>query len=226
MNNERILIVEDEKIIAIDLQRRLERFGYSVVGMAGEGEAAVSLALELSPDIILMDIMLAGKMDGIEAAKAIKAAKDIPFIFLTAYTDEKTLERAKEVEPYGYILKPFKERELYTTIDIALYKHDIERKLTRQERLFSAILHSINDGIIATDMDLNVQFMNPVAEDITGFKEAAARGKNLSQFMSLNDTKTQKDLLVNMTQVGEKPVFFNDVSIKNALGQKIGRAHV
>ena len=221
MNNERILIVEDEKIIAIDLQRRLERFGYSVVGMAGEGEAAVSLALELSPDIILMDIMLAGKMDGIEAAKAIKAAKDIPFIFLTAYTDEKTLERAKEVEPYGYILKPFKERELYTTIDIALYKHDIERKLTRQERLFSAILHSINDGIIATDMDLNVQFMNPVAEDITGFKEAAARGKNLSQFMSLNDTKTQKDLLVNMTQVGEKPVFFNDVSIKNALGQSL-----
>ena len=221
MNNERILIVEDEKIIAIDLQRRLERFGYSVVGMAGEGEAAVSLALELSPDIILMDIMLAGKMDGIEAAKAIKAAKDIPFIFLTAYTDEKTLERAKEVEPYGYILKPFKERELYTTIDIALYKHDIERKLTRQERLFSAILHSINDGIIATDMDLNVQFMNPVAEDITGFKEAAARGKNLSQFMSLNDTKTQKDLLVNITQVGEKPVFFNDVSIKNALGQSL-----
>ncbi|MFH2114371.1 MAG: EAL domain-containing protein [Spirochaetota bacterium] len=221
MNNERILIVEDEKIIAIDLQRRLERFGYSVVGMAGEGEAAVSLALELQPDIVLMDIMLAGKMDGIEAAKAIKAAKDIPFIFLTAYTDEKTLERAKEVEPYGYILKPFKERELYTTIDIALYKHDIERKLTRQERLFSAILHSINDGIIATDMDLNVQFMNPVAEDITGFKEAAARARNISQFMTLNDTKDQKDLLANITQVGDRPVFFNDVSIKNALGQSL-----
>ena len=221
MNNERILIVEDEKIIAIDLQRRLERFGYSVVGMAGEGETAVSLALELLPDIILMDIMLAGKMDGIEAAKAIKAAKDIPFIFLTAYTDEKTLERAKEVEPYGYILKPFKERELYTTIDIALYKHDIERKLTRQERLFSAILHSINDGIIATDMDLKVQFMNPVAEDITGFKEAAARAKNLSQFMALSDTKNQKDLLANITQVGDRPVFFNDVSIKNALGQSL-----
>jgi diguanylate cyclase (GGDEF)-like protein/PAS domain S-box-containing protein len=221
MNNERILIVEDEKIIAIDLQRRLERFGYSVVGMAGEGEVAVSLALELQPDIILMDIMLAGKMDGIEAAMAIKAAQDIPFIFLTAYTDEKTLERAKEVEPYGYILKPFKERELYTTIDIALYKHDIERKLTRQERLFSAILHSINDGIIATDMDLNVQFMNPVAEDITGFKEAAARARNLSQFMALNDTKNNKDLLANITQVGDRPVFFNDVSIKNALGQSL-----
>lgn len=160
MNNERILIVEDEKIIAIDLQRRLERFGYSVVGMASEGNEAVALALELEPDIILMDIMLAGDVDGVAAAKAINDVKDIPFIFLTAYTDEKTLERAKTVQPYGYILKPFKERELYTTIDIALYKHVMARKLTKQERLFSAILQSINDGIIATDMDLNVNFMN------------------------------------------------------------------
>jgi CheY-like chemotaxis protein len=199
MNNERILIVEDEKIIAIDLQRRLERFGYTVVGMAGDGESAVSMALELVPDIILMDIMLAGKMDGIEAAKAIKASKDIPFIFLTAFTDERTLERAKEAEPYGYILKPFKERELYTTIDIALYKHGMEGKLTRQERLFSAILHSINDGIIATDIDLTIQFMNPVAEDISGFKEGAARGKNISQFLTLADSKTQKDLLSGVT---------------------------
>jgi diguanylate cyclase (GGDEF)-like protein/PAS domain S-box-containing protein len=221
MNNERILIVEDEKIIAIDLQRRLERFGYTVVGMVGEGENAVSLALELQPDIILMDIMLAGKMDGIDAAKTIKTSQDIPFIFLTAYTDEKTLERAKEVEPYGYILKPFKERELYTTIDIALYKHGIEQKLTRQERLFSAILHSINDGIIATDMDLNVQFMNPVAEDITGFKESAARGRNITQFIALHDTKTKLDILANVSQLGERSVFFNDVTIKNVMGQSI-----
>ncbi len=221
MNNERILIVEDEKIIAIDLQRRLERFGYQVVGLAGEGEVAVSMALELVPDIILMDIMLAGKMDGIEAARAIKAVKDIPFIFLTASTDEKTLERAKEVEPYGYILKPFKERELYTTIDIALYKHSIEGRLTRQERLFSAILHSINDGIIATDVDLNVQFMNPVAEDITGFREAAAQGRNISLFLALIDPKTQKDMLSTAAQIGDKPVFFGDVTVRNALGQSL-----
>ncbi len=221
MNNERILIVEDEKIIAIDLQRRLERFGYSVVGMAGDGETAISMAIELVPDIILMDIMLGGKMDGIDAAMAIKASKDIPFIFLTAFTDERTLERAKEAEPYGYILKPFKERELYTTIDIALYKHAMEGKLTRQERLFSAILHSINDGIIATDIDLNIQFMNPVAEDISGFKEGAARGKNISQFLTLADPKTQKDLLSNATQMGDQPLFFNEVTVRNALGQSL-----
>ncbi len=221
MNNERILIVEDEKIIAIDLQRRLERFGYVVVGMAGDGATAVKLAKELRPDIILMDIMLVGPMDGIDAAGIIKSHQDTPFIFLTAYTDEKTLERAKAVEPYGYILKPFKERELYTTIDIALYKHRIEGKLTKQERLFSAILHSINDGIIATDMDLNIQFMNPIAETITGFKEDTARGKNISQFLVLVDPKTQLDLLSYTARIDDRPVFIQDVTVRNALGQSL-----
>lgn len=221
MNNERLLIVEDEKIIAIDLQRRLERFGYLVVGMAGEGEEAVRLALELNPDLILMDIMLAGAMDGIEAASQIKQARNIPFIFLTAYTDEKTLERAKEVEPYGYILKPFKERELYTTIDIALYKHQIEGQLTKQERLFSAILHSVNDGIIAIDRDLNVQFMNPVAEEIVGFSEETARGKNISQFLVLNDPKTQQDLLTHTARIADKPLFIQDVALRTAQGQSL-----
>ncbi len=221
MNNERILIVEDEKIIAIDLQRRLERFGYSVVGMAGEGNEAVKMALELEPDIVLMDIMLSGAMDGVEAARTIKAAKDIPFIFLTAYTDEKTLERAKETQPYGYILKPFKERELYTTIDIALYKHEMARKLTKQERLFSAILQSINDGIIAVDMDLNVQFMNQIAEDITGTREADVQGKNVTRYLNLTESATKQDILTNMVSVGVRSTFFNDITLKNAMGQTL-----
>lgn len=221
MNNERIMIVEDEKIIAIDLQRRLERFGYQVVGMAGEGSEAVRMALELEPDIVLMDIMLAGEMDGVEAARTIREVKDIPFIFLTAYTDEKTIERAKEVQPYGYILKPFKERELYTTIDIALYKHDMARKLTRQERLFSAILQSINDGIIAVDMDLNLQFMNRVAEEITGIRELDVRGKNITTYLTLTEATTKRDILASFSGVGDKPTYFNDVSLHNQLGQTL-----
>ena len=184
------MIVEDEKIIALDLQRRLERFGYSVIGMASDGAEAIALARERSPDIILMDIMLAGSMDGIEAAKQIRAQLAIPVIFLTAYTDEKTLERAKEVEPFGYILKPFKERELYTTIDIALYKNSIDKKLRKQERLFSAILHSINDGIIATDTEMAVGFMNKVAEGITGWTEAAAKGRHAAGILSILDQRT------------------------------------
>ena len=222
MNNENILIVEDEKIIALDLQRRLERFGYSVVGMASDGAEAIALAKERSPDIILMDIMLAGGMDGIEAAKHIRAQLGIPVIFLTAYTDEKTLERAKEVEPFGYILKPFKERELYTTIDIALYKHSIDKKLHKQERLFSAILHSINDGIIATDIDMAVGFMNKVAESITGWSEAAAKGRHAAAILSIQDQRTNRELLGGVPlNVDGKPFFFKEAVIKNAIGQTL-----
>jgi diguanylate cyclase (GGDEF)-like protein/PAS domain S-box-containing protein len=222
MNNEKILIVEDEKIIALDLQRRLERFGYSVVGMASDGVEAIALARVRLPDIVLMDIMLAGSMDGIEAAKQIRAQLDIPIIFITAYTDEKTLERAKEVEPFGYILKPFKERELYTTIDIALYKNNIDKKLHKQERLFSAILHSINDGIIATDIDMAVSFMNKVAESITGWSEAAAKGRHAAGILSILDQRTQRVLLANLPpNLDEKPYFFNEAVIKNAVGQTL-----
>ena len=222
MNNEKILIVEDEKIIALDLQRRLERFGYTVVGMASEGEAAVELARQAEPDIVLMDILLAGGMDGIEAAGIIHWQMGLPVIFLTAFADEKTLERAKEVEPYGYILKPLKERELYTTIDIALYKNGIERKLRKQERLFSAILQSINDGIVATDMNLNIQFMNNVAEDITGYKEEAVKGAAATRILSLYDPRKQKDLLGSgMPLVNEHPYFFHEISIRNTFNQNI-----
>jgi diguanylate cyclase (GGDEF)-like protein/PAS domain S-box-containing protein len=222
MNNENILIVEDEKIIALDLQRRLERFGYSVVGMASDGQEAISLARERRPDIILMDIMLAGSMDGIEAAKQIRAQLGIPIIFLTAYTDEKTLERAKEVEPFGYILKPFKERELYTTIDIALYKNTIDKKLHQQERLFSAILHSISDGIIATDQDMAVSFMNGVAEGITGWTEAAAKGRHIAAVLSLKEQRAQREIFAGSPpDVGEKPFFFNEAIVKGTTGRSL-----
>jgi diguanylate cyclase (GGDEF)-like protein/PAS domain S-box-containing protein len=222
MNNESILIVEDEKIIALDLQRRLERFGFSVVGMAASGSEAIDLARDREPDIILMDIRLEGEMDGIEASKRIRAQFAIPVIFLTAYTDEKTLERAKEVEPFGYILKPFKERELYTTIDIALYKHSIDKKLRKQERLFSAMLHSINDAIVATGTDMTVSFMNSVAEEISGWSESSAKGKPLGSVISILDLRTQKELLAEWTPgADEKPFFFSEALVKNAQGRSI-----
>lgn len=223
MNNEKIVIVEDEKIIALDLQRRLERFGYQVVGMASDGPEAIAAAEDREPDIILMDIMLTPTrdgiaMDGIEAARVIKSRFGIPVIFLTAYTDEKTLERAKEVEPFGYILKPFKERELYTTIDIALYKNSIDKKLRKQERLFSAILHSINDAIISTDMNLVLSFMNPAAEAIAGCSEAEARGRPVSELLKVTDKRFSQDFLAQPVE-GDKAFFFNDTLIKNAQGQ-------
>lgn len=218
MENERILIVEDEKIIALDLQRRLERFGYTVCESAADGEEAVRKARSARPDIILMDIMLSGAVDGIEAAKAIKRELQLPVIFLTAYADEKTLERAKEAEPFGYILKPFKERELYSTIDIALYKHKVDKRLKKQERLFSAILHSVSDGIVATGTGMEILFMNAVAENMSGWTEDEARGRRAHSVLSLIDSRTLAPVVAESQPDVGHPVFFRDAIMKNRSG--------
>jgi diguanylate cyclase (GGDEF)-like protein/PAS domain S-box-containing protein len=225
MSKERILIVEDEKIISLDLQRRLEKFDYDVVGLCTTGQEAIDKAAELNPDIILMDIMLAGgDIDGIDAAKIVKDRNQIPVIFLTAYADEKTLNRAKEAEPFGYILKPFKEKELYTTIDIAIYKYQVDKTLKRQERRFSAILHSIADGIIATDNQRNVEFMNPVAESITGLQETEAKTKHIASVIKIYDENTKNEIIlpdIDVENPQQGTFFFKEAVIKNKNGETI-----
>ncbi|MCP4608053.1 MAG: response regulator, partial [Planctomycetes bacterium] len=121
MANTRILVVEDEGIVAIDLQNRLERLGYDIPVVVSSGEQAIQQAADIRPDLILMDIMLEGEMDGVAAAEQIRPRFDIPVIYLTAFSDADTLQRAKITEPFGYILKPFEIRELHTTIEMALY---------------------------------------------------------------------------------------------------------
>ncbi len=114
MSNPRILVVEDEGIIAKDIQNTLNRSGYSAIAVVSSGEEAIKKAMEAYPDLVLMDIVLEGNMDGVKAAEHIRDRFDIPVVYLTAYSDDKTLQRAKITEPFGYILKPFQERELYT----------------------------------------------------------------------------------------------------------------
>ena len=126
-----ILIVEDESIIAMELSARLQKLGYNVVGIAQNGLEAIAKTDELQPDLVLMDIYLKGEMDGVEATTTIKEKFAIPVIYLTANTDEQTFQRAKVTEPYGYLLKPFEERELHTAIEIALYRATAERKLAQ-----------------------------------------------------------------------------------------------
>lgn len=128
-----VLVVEDESIVSKDIQHSLTKLGYNVVGAASNGEKAISLAKSENPDIVLMDIMLKGDMNGIEAASTIREDYKVPVIFLTAYADEATLAKAKVTEPYGYIIKPFKEIDLHTSIEMALYKHGRE-KVVEQER--------------------------------------------------------------------------------------------
>ncbi len=156
----KILIVEDEQIVAMELKCRLIDLGYSVCDSVATVEAAISKSNEMLPDIILMDINIKGKFDGIEAAKKIKNQLKIPIILLTAFTDNKALERAKVVEPYGYIVKPFEERELHTAIEIAVYKYNMERKLKENEQKLTTILKSIDDAVLAIDSFGKINFSN------------------------------------------------------------------
>ncbi len=129
MKTSRLLIVEDEYIIAMNISQTLKRQGYEPLAIVSTGKEAISKAEEYHPDLILMDINLKGEMDGIEAADCIHKRLDIPIVFLTAFSDTKTLERAKETAPFGYILKPFEERELFIVVEMALHKHQLEREL-------------------------------------------------------------------------------------------------
>lgn len=134
-----ILVVEDESIVRKDIERSLTKLGYNVVAQADNGEKAIELAQQHRPEIALMDIMLKGNMTGIEAAGKIKEIIDIPVIFLTAYADEATLAKAKITEPHGYILKPFKEIDLHTTIEMALHKHKKELELKVENDLLKSL---------------------------------------------------------------------------------------
>jgi PAS domain S-box-containing protein len=192
MSNSRILIVEDEGIIAKDIQSTLNRLGYSVIGIASSGEEAIKKAMEIHPDIVLMDIVLEGAMDGVEAAEYIHDHFDIPVVYLTAYSDDTTLQRAKITEPFGYILKPFHEKELYTTIEMALYKHTMQSKLKESEQWLATTLKSIGDAVIATDTGKLITFMNPVAEALTGWKQEEAIGKPLKNVFKVINGKTGK----------------------------------
>ncbi len=153
MKRPTILVVEDEGIVALELQNRLDSMGYQVVGLAASGEVAIEKAITLQPDLVLMDIRLKGNLDGISAAEQIRRSLDIPIIFLTAYADQHTLQRAKVSAPYGYVLKPFEERELQIAVEIALYKHRTEAELAKVQRLealgilVGGIAHQFNNSL-------------------------------------------------------------------------------
>jgi DNA-binding LytR/AlgR family response regulator len=142
MAQTRVLVVEDESIVSKDIQLSLKKLGYEVAGSAATGERAVALAVETKPDIILMDIMLKGDMNGIEAAGMIREKTGTPVIFLTAYADESTLNKAKVTQPYGYIIKPFKEIDIHTSIEMAMYKHKKEQEIIRERDKFYSIAES------------------------------------------------------------------------------------
>ncbi len=189
-----ILVVEDERIIALNLKENLESLGYVVVGIAASGEKAVEKATEFHPDLVLMDIRLQGNMDGIEAAQQIWDNFSIPVIYVTGHSDKSTLERAKVTAPFGYILKPVKEQELQVSIETALQRYE-------REQLLSAILKGMGDGVMVVNPQGHIQFLNKVAEYLTGWRLSEARDREWTEVFHIVDEQTQQPIESPITAV-------------------------
>ncbi|MDY7030321.1 MAG: diguanylate cyclase [Thermodesulfobacteriota bacterium] len=176
MTHKKILIVEDEWIIANDMKKTVEDMGYSVISVVMTGEEAIEKAEDEKPDLVLMDIVLKGKIDGIEAANEIHSRLNIPVLYLTAYTDEKILSRAKITEPYGYIVKPFQPRELYSNIHMALYKHQMEMKLREREEKYRSLVTNIPEVPWTRDDHGNIYFISQNVQKILGYTPEEVHG--------------------------------------------------
>ena len=181
-----LLVVEDEAIVAMDLREQLLELGYLVCGIASNANRAIELARQHRPDLVLMDIVIKGDRDGVETAEVISRSLHIPVVFLSAYSDASTVERAAKTAPYGYLTKPFQTKELRAAIEVALYKSTVERRLRDSERWFSATLHCVVDAVIATDPDHSVRFINPAAEAMTGWRSEEALGRAVEEIFILH----------------------------------------
>ena len=178
-----ILIVEDEAVVAADLAGKLERAGYRSVGIAADGEDAVETAKTLAPDLVLMDIRLAGPMDGIKTAERIQSTRNVPIVYLTAHSDMATLRRAAATEPFGYILKPFEERDVTTQIEIALFKHQAERRLRESEERYRKLVETAMDSIVTFDHAGLILSCNPATEKMFGYRVDEMVGRNISMLI-------------------------------------------
>lgn len=175
-----VLITEDDSISAKVLKETLSSLGYKVVAIAQTAEESIIKAIEFNPDIVIMDISLPGEIDGIEATKRIRTSLNIPVIYLTGASDTDTLERALKTEPNGYVLKPFKKQELFTVIEMALYRDILEKKLKANEQFMALTLECIGDGLITTDTEGFITLINKEAEKLTGYFLNEIKGKNIT----------------------------------------------
>jgi len=208
MTKKQILIVEDESIVAEHIRRSLQNMGYSVPSVASSGMKAIKEVEDKNPDLVLMDIVLDGEMDGIETANILRSRFNIPVIFLTAYSDENILERAKITEPFGYVIKPFNERDLHINIEIALYKHKMERKLKESQQWLAATLESLGEAVIATDIKGIIKIINPFAEVLTGWTRKEALGKPLANVFNVISEGTNKQVEDPVTKAIRQDSFY------------------
>lgn len=207
MTSPAILVVEDEAIIGMRITGGLRTMGYRVVGVAKTGADALAMAKEHAPDLILMDIILTNSdIDGVETAEIITTRHDIPVIFLTAHADPATLERARLTAPYGYVLKPFEDRDLQITIEMGLYRHRMERRVRESEQWLSATLKGISDCVVATNRDGTIRMLNQAAQGLAHTDASTAEDKHWSAILPLRDRTTGQptpDLVLQAMDQGQ-----------------------
>ena len=218
-----ILVVEDDKSVAFFIQASLKSLHYNVLGIVDNGDAAIEIISKNRPSLVLMDIMILGDKDGIETAQIIKDRFNVPVIYMTAFSNDNSIERAKATEPYGYLIKPFELKELKSTIEIALYKNAADKKQKEADLWFKTTLESIGDGVIATDSQNNVKFMNHVAEKLCGYSFQESNGQNINMIYNTNpDVSTEAIIYFSK----ENPQnFMKNLSTNKILSTKNGSSY-
>lgn len=220
-----ILVVEDERAIARDLKESLEHLGYSVPAIAGSSVEAIAQVEALRPNLVLMDIVLEdSEHDGIETAQEIRDRFGIPVVYLTAYANSAILERAKATDPFGYLLKPFRENDLWVAIETALKRYRLEQSLHEREEWLSRLLAGMGDGAIAYDNMARVKFINPVAETLTGWTWAEAMDQPMQEVFQIIQEATRSPLLPALLQTvaeGERFYLALDTLLLTKSGEEI-----
>ncbi len=222
-----IMIVEDERVVAKDLEVTLRRLGYEVCLTAATGEAAVELVESSKPDLVLMDVRLRGGMDGVEAARLIQFRHDLPVVYLTAFADEVTLRRSLETQPYGYLIKPFREKELHATIETALSKNRLEKLLQESEERHRILSEAIPQMLWTARKDGTMVYFNQRWLDYTGLSLAVSQGDGWQRVVHPHDLP---DLVQSWRAVMEDSVDFElECRLKRSMDQRyfwhVARGH-
>lgn len=187
-DRKRIFIVEDEVITAMEIRDRLQSLGFHVTGEAATGEDALVKIQNEPPDLVLMDIKLKGKMDGVEAGRIIKERYDIPIIFLSAYSDETTISRARKTQPFSYLLKPFSDKELKTSIELAVERSRFEVRMKRNEHWLMSLINHHRDGVIMLDAEGRIRNLNRRAEVLTNWNLETVLNQRIDQILNIEET--------------------------------------
>jgi PAS domain S-box-containing protein len=191
----RILIVEDEPIVALDLQQEIQQMGCEVVGVAESAEEALLAVSNCQTDLALMDIRIVGTMDGIQTARLLRNMYQTPTIFLTSYCDETTIARAARAMPYGYLTKPFQGGELRATLQVALHKAKLDARRNAEHDTMALTMSGMHEGVLLLNCDGRAQLMNPAAENLSGWTLTQAKGRHLTEILKLYDPNRRAPVL-------------------------------